>query len=212
MTIIAMSIIDCLRGVRYHCPHLSGISVEEYADCLAYDCINNHYKTTSVSTTRGHLNADALDLDNGTSISGGPQSQNLNFLMPGLQDQLHGMLLNACGATNPSPLSTAESLAGSASSGRFAFGATPSSTVPSNCHQHHDTMLGKKKNQSSGRPALRRCVVCGHNTGNECTHPRCKSRTSRDGALFGVYLCPLKTGTREGFDKPCLAIHRESEA
>ena len=82
MTVIAMTIIDCLRGVRYHCPHLSGMTVEEYADCLAYDCVHNCFKSNSLATTRGHVNADALDDE--TTISGGPQAPNLNFIMAGL--------------------------------------------------------------------------------------------------------------------------------
>jgi len=208
MTVIAMAIIDRLRGVRHHCPNLSGMTVEEHADCLACDCIHNRFKSNSLAMTRGHVNAEALDDE--TTISGGPQAPNLNFTIAGLQDQLRGMLSNVCGGSNPSPLSAANSATGASAASHFVFGVPPSA-VPTSCH-HHDTMPGRKKNQASGQPALRRCVVCGTNAGNKCTHPRCRARASRDGTLFGVCVCPLNAGMQEGFSKPCLAIHRESEA
>jgi Transposase IS4 len=47
MTIIGMTAIDCLKGLRYHCPHFNNLSVEEYADYLAYDCIHNPYTNKS---------------------------------------------------------------------------------------------------------------------------------------------------------------------
>lgn len=58
-TIVGTTAIDCWRAIQYHCPHMQKMTVEEFADRLAFDCINNPFEAAGLSTTRGNLVADA---------------------------------------------------------------------------------------------------------------------------------------------------------
>jgi Transposase IS4 len=62
ITIIAMTVIDCQKALKYHVKDYRehGLPVEEFANYLAYDCINNHF-TSSAGDPWVYLAANPWD-------------------------------------------------------------------------------------------------------------------------------------------------------
>ena len=211
MSIVGITTIDAYQSIRYHCPHLLDMTVEEFADHLAHDCVTNRYTSDGTMATRGYLPADALDAASQPSRSHAMPSVLLHQVNH-MTQQLNDIVLNTCRGGGPSPLSSV----GSASSGSTFFFGPPSHSV--NTPSDHDTIAIRKKDES-GRSVKRRCVVCKKDTHSECSHPRCMARKKtinnnkgQSLVVFGTPVCTLTCGARPGHRLTCLATHRRDFA
>ena len=207
MTIIGMTAIDALKGIRYHCPHFRNLSVREFADRLAYDCINNPFNSDA-SNPRGFIPADAPPTAELQQGGHGPRGDMPSFVFgnaatAAINEVTNRMAeLSCCGGINPSPLSF-----GGGST--FSFASTPTGGGD------HDTR--QQRHQISGRPAKRRCVVCGCDTRNECDNKACLETVYEysNQVFRGVPVCAKKCGPRLNLARygannklTCLEIHR----
>jgi len=210
LTIIGMTAIDCLAAIKYHCPNFKHLTVEEYADRLAYDCVNNPY-SSKVENPRGYIESDIAvdsmvarrDPGNMPGFVFGNSLPTVNGLAEGVQR----MAMTCCGgvstASGISPLSF-----GGVSAGTFAF--------PVDGSGDHDVRK-QRVSGANNRAVKRRCWICSKDTRWECNNPNCmRHQYEYDGEMFdGVPLCPPNVGARTHTTKhgtnnklTCLQLHR----
>ena len=222
------TVIDAWKAVRYHCKHFQDISVEEFADRLAYDCLHNPYART-VKSPQAFIPADATattdSLSGAASVdaTGGSllhrQQGAPGFLFGSGIEHLTERMTSLCCSTGDigfsarSPLSSVGSQSASGgqafTSGGFTFAR---STAPP-----HDPIRRRFKDKT-GRPSKRACCVCGMDCRSECCHPGCQQQTVQlDGEVFyGVPICSLNCKPRshmrafggEENTLTCIQIHR----
>lgn len=203
-TIIGMTVIDCWKALKHRMPQLHGnMSVEEYADCLAFDCYNNGYQKNAAGTAQGDIAADGIASKTQTGLP--------NFLLrpvASLADGLQDMTVQCCGIDSASPLTVDSNV--------FSFGRSSSKVNRQQCSDH-DAVQQRAKD-GAGEPAKRRCVMCGFDTRNECSNGSCKAhRRHYNGVSYvGVPICSTKANVRNNIPKlglknntkSCLQLHR----
>jgi hypothetical protein len=203
-----MTAIDAFRGIQYHCPHLKErLTVEDYANSLAWDCVHNPFGT-KVGSARTYIAPD--------TGSEGQASQQDRFWMEAQKDRVRDatdQIIDGLGTMTISG-STMESFVSpiSADSRNFAEGYNLDIG-------DHDPIPIGKQNIKDGRSVKRRCVICGMDTRSQCSHGFCRSRPKEDKGkiYYGTWVCDQKVGKRNnaqvqrkypGNDLTCLQLHR----
>jgi hypothetical protein len=207
---VGMTAIDGWRAIQYHHPSLK-LTVEDYADALAWDCVHNPYSKTLSSSPRTYIEADAGSV----GVSSHQQSQivfenqrdrmrafmdlQMDLQMVAMEDRLQNMEISTSAGrpSNESALSTS-TIAMSAFAG-IDIG-------------DHDPIPIDKKNKKDGRPVKRRCCICGMDTRSMCSSAGC--RIAPHGMLYGRSVCKPNVGARKnlpmypGNTLSCLQLHR----
>lgn len=224
-SLVAITAIDVYQALRYHCPHLSDWTVEDFANRLAHDCMTNPYKADQVATTRGFIPVANIPTAAGGQPNRAEGMPNVLFnQMQDITQQFQDMMLN-CGASsasfvNPSPSSLgSQSAVGiNSSSNNFFFGAPTSTATTKRAPSHSHDPIPIRKKDDNGRPVKRRCVICKKDTHSECGHPRCQAvrrvvnMKGVNQTVYGTAICTLSCNKRPGHDLKCLHQHREDFA
>jgi hypothetical protein len=203
-TWVGMTAIDGWRAIQYHHPSLK-LTVEDYADALAWDCVHNPYSKAISSSPRTYIEADAGSV----GVSSHQQSQIvienqrdrmrafMDLQMDAMEDRLQSMeiSISAGRPSNESALSTSTN----AMSGFAGIDIGD-----------HDPMPIDKLNEKDGRPVKRRCCICGMNTRSMCSSAGCRSAPNG----MGRSVCKPNVGARKnlrmypGNTLSCLQLHR----
>jgi hypothetical protein len=196
-SIVGMTAIDCMLALRHRLPGLyEKLTVEEFADRLAYDCYYNGFQRRVVGSGQDDIVADGLLADD-------QQQQDITARLWN-PPQVQNMSINICGTAIPSPIT----LDGSA----FSFGQR--SARP----EYHDCVSYRGRD-INGNASKRRCSICGLDTRMECSHPKCRSQCTWFGGkqYFGTMVCGPRSKPRSDISKQnvtnntktCIEIHRE---
>jgi hypothetical protein len=196
-TFDGITVVDCWKAVRYHVPRYEYLTVEEFADSMAWDCVNNQFGKTAKSA-RGFIEADGMVREGQHCFTfEDPRVQVQAYLastMDTVTKQVEGMCIRACGPAIMSPVSISSAIAG--------IGV-------------HGIMAQTKLNESSGRPVNRKYIICGYDTRWVCSHPGCKAAFKMDKSreCFGVALCKDNKVRSLKHDpdntQTCLQLHRK---
>jgi hypothetical protein len=207
-TWVGMTAIDGWRGIQYHCSNLK-LSVEDYADALAWDCIHNPY-TKASSSTRTYLAPDSgsgvSSLQQGQVLIENQRDRMLSFMdlqMDGLEDRLQNMVISASAGrlSNESALSTST--------------IDVSEFAGINIGEH-DPIPIDQLNAKDNRPVKRRCCICRRDTRSQCSNAGCRSVAKQhNGKMFyGTWVCDPQVGARKNLTNypdntlTCLQLHR----
>ena len=199
-TIVGMTVVDCWKALQFRLSNQFGkITVEEFANRLAYDCLNNPFNSGCAQRDRlrDDIVADGL-YDVGSELSSRMGSS--PSFMFGSE-----MTISCCRASNPSPLT-----ADGSEQGRFQFQATAPATM-----DYHAAVKQRMK-EKNGQASKRRCVVCKKDTRLECKHRSCQNfqRVFAGVRYIGTPVCTMvrdsipSLGLRHN-QKTCIEIHRE---
>jgi Transposase IS4 len=204
-TTIGMTVVDCWKALKYQSPQYGRMTIEDFANRLAFDCLNNgHNRSSTLGGIRGDITADGIG-DTVSELSSRVDAMP-SFLFGGaavLAPNFQNMSINCCsGGINPSPLTDA-------CSQQTYFNFQGPRKV-----EDHDIMR-QRVLDSSGKPGKRKCVVCKRDTRNECSHRNCmKFQKMYAGIAYqGVPVCAkvrkeLKSYGLEGNNRSCIQIHR----
>ena len=155
-TWVGMTAIDAWRGIQYHCPNAK-LTVEDYADALAWDWVHNPYTKASLSTQT------YIEPESASGISSLQQSwvllknqcnQMLSFMdlqMNAMEDRLCNMVISALAgrSSNKSALTTS---------------TINMSEVAGINIGEHDPIPIDQLNARDNRPVKRRCCICKKDT------------------------------------------------
>ena len=195
-TIVGMTVVDCWKALKFRLPYQYGkMTVEDFANRLAFDCLNNPFHRISVQgSIRGDILADGIiDIESEMSSRMGA--------LPSLVGS--DMTITCCSGFNPSPL-TADG------SHRQGFG------FQTKVRDHH-SLISQRVQESGGKTGKRRCVICHEETRKECGHPNCKRLEKIYGGkvFYGTPVCAF---TRKEIPSlgltnnqhTCMAIHQDN--
>jgi hypothetical protein len=207
-TWIGMTAIDIFRGIQYHCPHLKEtLTVKNYANSLAWDCVHNPFGTT-VGSARTYIASDMGPA--------GQASQQNCLWMESQRDRVRDatdQIIDGLG-TMASSGSSMESVLSPITADSRHFEEDYSLDIG-----EHDPIPIGKQNTKDGRSVKRRCVVCGMDTRLQCSHGFCRSRPKEEKSkmYYGTWICDPKVGARKnaqvqrkcpGNGLTCLQLHR----
>jgi hypothetical protein len=209
-TWVGMTAIDGWRAIQYHCPSLK-LTVEDYADALAWDCVHNPYTKASTSSTRTYIEADSGSV----GVSSLQQSRLVienqrdriracvDQQMEVMEDRWQNMVISASVGrpSNESALSTS---------------IVDMSGLASIDIGDHDTIPIEQRNETDNRPVKRRCCICKKDTRSQCSSRGCRMVTKehKNKIFNGTWVCDPKVGVRENLTKypgnvlSCLQLHR----
>jgi hypothetical protein len=162
-TWIGMTAIVAFRGIQYHCPHLKEtLTVENYANSLAWDCVHNPFGTI-VGSPRTYIAPDmgpAGQASQENCLWVEAQRDRVRDATDQIIDGLGTMAIS--GSSMESVLSPI-----TADSRNFEEGYNLDI-------REHDPIPIEKENTKDGRSVKRRCVVCGMDTRYQCSHGFCR--------------------------------------
>jgi hypothetical protein len=205
---VGMTAIDGWWGIQYHCPNLK-LTVEDYADALAWDCVHNPYSKAS-SSTRTYIEADS-----GSCVSSLQQSRIIvenqrdrmyslmDLQMDAMEDRLQNMVTSALAGrpSNESALTTCSTI----------------DMVAGIDIGEHDPIPIDQLNAKDNRPVKRRCCICKMDTRSQCSNGGCRSvAKEHNGKMFyGTWVCdPKQVKARKNLKNypdntlTCLQLHR----
>ena len=235
-TIIGCTVVDCYMATKFHLGRqfASSCGVERFADCLAWDLVNN--KFSNQVNPQGTIRPNIVPNFTGDLNIAGANNGSITELMQQLLAQMgsaavgpttfpHTISLVSPAEsllTGSTSTSAAEDDASTSTAGAFSSWCLPTnqSTTPWTCPPvtEHRPIPNPEKSIENGklRPIGRRCVICKINkTRFVCGHPSCmkqqkirkKKGSEEMYTICGVAVC-RENVLRDGMSSTCAQLHR----
>jgi hypothetical protein len=151
-------------------PHFKNITVEEFADRLAYNCVNNPY---SDKNPMGFIPWDGMGSDGGGISTGATAHTHGN--MSGFVFQGGAVAAAGLSLAVSDVMTQLQEVAISCFSGILPLSQEDASSAFSPFVGYHDLIPQRVKEEITGRAAKRRCFICHTDTHWECDNAGCES-------------------------------------